>query len=57
MSPAAASRTDPVAPPPAGGSPSSGRKPYPWHMLIQVGASTPEGLMLRDGIVGAASSR
>ena len=46
------SRTDPVAPPPAGGAPQSSRKPYPWHLLLQVGGQPPQGLMLRDGIVG-----
>jgi hypothetical protein len=46
------SRTDPVAPPPAGGAPSSSRTPYPWHATLQVGGGPPEGLMLRDGIVG-----
>lgn len=47
-----ASRTDPVAPAPAGGAPSSTRKPYPWHATLQVGGGPPAGLMLRDGMVG-----
>ena len=46
------SRTDPVAPAPAGGSQTSTRKPYPWHALLQVGDGPPQGLMLRDGLVG-----
>ena len=46
------SRTDLVPPPPAGGAPSSTRRPYPWHALLQVGADAPAGLMLRDGLVG-----
>jgi hypothetical protein len=52
MPPAYVSRTDPVAPAAAGGSPSSTRKPYPFHLTLQVGDLPVEGLMLRDGMVG-----
>lgn len=36
----------------SGGTPSSRRKPYPFHLTLQVGDGPPRGLMLADGIVG-----
>jgi hypothetical protein len=40
-----------VPPLPAGGSPTSSRKPYPYHATLQVRDGPVHGLMLTDGIV------
>jgi hypothetical protein len=48
----ARSATDPISPAPAGGTPSTRRKPYPWHLTLQVGTAAPQGLMLKEGLIG-----
>jgi hypothetical protein len=40
-----------VPPRPAGGTPSSVRKPYPYHATLQVRDGPVHGLMLTDGVV------
>lgn len=44
--------SNPAIPSPVGGTPSTRRKPYPWHLLLQVGTAAPQGLMLEGGLIG-----